>query len=151
MSVLTIQALKKELARWRLHSQCIVFTNGCFDLVHAGHIALLKEASAQGDKLILGLNDDASVARLKGKERPINPLKNRAEVLQAIRYVDAVIPFSQDTPLQLIKDIQPDVLVKGSDYKEHEVVGRAFAGRVHLAEIKEGLSTTALVNRFTKH
>ncbi|MEO0141581.1 MAG: D-glycero-beta-D-manno-heptose 1-phosphate adenylyltransferase [candidate division WOR-3 bacterium] len=129
----------------------IVFTNGCFDIVHPGHIHLLRTAKSLGDVLLVGLNDDGSVRRLKGPERPINPLEARAEVLSAIRYVDHVIPFSEDTPLELIEAIRPDVLVKGGDWREDEIVGAEFVrsrgGEVVIVPYLEGYSTTGLLQK----
>ena len=130
----------------------IVFTNGVFDLLHAGHIELLEFAKTSGDYLIVGINDDESVKRLKGETRPILPLAERMKVLAAIMYVDFVIPFSQDTPLELIKNLHRiDILVKGGDYKRHEVVGREevekTGGNVLLFNFKTDCSTSALIKK----
>lgn len=129
----------------------IVFTNGCFDILHVGHIRYLHEASKLGDLLIVGLNSDSSVKRLKGENRPINTERERAEILCALEYVDYVILFDEDTPYELIKMIQPDVLVKGNDYKPNEVVGKdiveARGGRLELIQFVEGKSTTNIVNK----
>ncbi|WP_138310456.1 MULTISPECIES: D-glycero-beta-D-manno-heptose 1-phosphate adenylyltransferase [unclassified Clostridium] len=129
----------------------IVFTNGCFDILHVGHIRYLQEASKLGDLLIVGLNSDSSVKRLKGDNRPINTERERAEILCALEYVDYVILFDEDTPYELIKVIQPDVLVKGNDYKPNEVVGRdiveARGGRLELIKVVKGKSTTNIVDR----
>ena len=131
--------------------QTVVFTNGCFDLLHPGHVRLLRQAAALGDFLVVGLNSDASVRRLKGANRPINPEDARAEVLAALESVDAVTVFDEDTPLELIEAIGPDVLVKGGDYRPDEVVGRAeveaAGGRLVLIPLVEGHSTTRLVHR----
>ena len=124
-----------------------VFTNGCFDLVHAGHITALEKARSLGDFLFLGLNSDASVRRLKGPARPLNKAADRARVLAAMAAVDAVVVFTQDTPLELIKALRPDVLVKGADYRAAAVVGAEFAGRVALVPLLKGRSTTALAAR----
>ena len=133
--------------RRRLAGQTVVFTNGCFDLLHPGHVRLLREAADLGDFLVVGLNSDASVRRLKGPSRPINPAEARAEVLSALEAVDAVTIFDEDTPLELITAIRPDVLVKGGDYRPDEVVGRpeveAAGGRLVLIPLVEGHSTTA--------
>lgn len=141
-------ALSEDL---RNHGKTIVFTNGCFDLIHPGHIHLLREARALGDVLFVGLNDDDSVRRLKGPARPINSLEDRSAVLSAIRYVDHIIPFSEDTPLELIEAIKPDVLVKGGDWKEEEVVGgdlvKARRGRVVVVPYLRGYSTTGLLEK----
>lgn len=129
----------------------IVFTNGCFDILHIGHIRYLEEASKLGDLLIVGLNSDASVKRLKGRERPINTEKDRAELLSALSFVDYVVIFDQDTPLELIKMIEPDVLVKGGDYSNEYVVGtnevEARGGRLVLLPFVDGKSTTNIINK----
>lgn len=130
----------------------LVFTNGVFDLIHAGHIDLLEFARGCGDYLILGINDDASVKRLKGPDRPIHPLEERMEILAALMYVDFVIPFSEDTPLELITSLhRVDVLVKGGDYKPHEVVGRreveAAGGELRLFDFRTNTSTSTLVQK----
>jgi D-beta-D-heptose 7-phosphate kinase/D-beta-D-heptose 1-phosphate adenosyltransferase len=127
----------------------IGFTNGCFDLLHRGHIRLLAEARAACDRLVVGLNSDASTARLKGKGRPINPAEGRAEVLAALEAVDLVVVFDDDTPLELIKRVRPAALVKGADYRREEVVGRdlveAAGGQVILVELVPGHSTSNIV------
>ena len=112
--------------RLRDEGKKIVFTNGCFDLLHPGHLALLKGAAKLGDVLIVGINSDESVRRLKGKSRPIQPEADRAEILLAIRWVDAVTVFAEDTPIETIRRIRPDVLVKGAEYGEGEIVGEDF-------------------------
>lgn len=129
-----------------------MFTNGVFDLLHPGHIELLESARSQGDCLIVGVNDDASVQRLKGEKRPIMPLKERMEVLAAFTAVDFVIPFSQDTPLELIQAIDRiDVLVKGGDYEPDQVVGRkeveACGGRLFLFPIRSQYSTSSIIEK----
>lgn len=139
-------ALRAQWARERLR---VVFTNGCFDILHAGHVHLLETARQAGDRLIVGLNDDASVRRLKGPQRPINTLADRATVLAALRAVDAVVPFSQDTPLELIRRLRPEVLVKGGDYTPDTIVGadevRASGGQVLIVPLVAGKATTALI------
>ncbi len=134
----------------RARGLSIVFTNGCFDLIHPGHIALLEQAKQEGDFLVVGLNSDASVRRLKGPTRPIMDQRARRTVLEAIRYVDQVIIFEEDTPLRLIEEIRPDVLVKGAEYDEEEIVGadlvRSYGGRVVRAEMVRGYSTSAIVS-----
>ncbi len=135
----------------RAAGRTLVFTNGCFDILHPGHVGLLRRCSRLGDSLFVGLNDDGSVAGLKGPGRPVNPLDSRAAVLEAVRWVDHVVPFSQPTPAELIGVIRPDVLVKGADYAPHQVVGRetveAAGGRVVVVPILEGYSTTDLLER----
>ena len=127
----------------------VVFTNGCFDLLHPGRISLLRQANAAGSKLIVGLNSDASVARLKGKNRPVQDQDARALVLSALDCVDLVVIFSEDTPLELIEILRPDMLVKGADYREDQVVGRdlvaSYGGKVVLAELEPNRSTTATI------
>jgi D-beta-D-heptose 7-phosphate kinase / D-beta-D-heptose 1-phosphate adenosyltransferase len=143
--------LDQSLARWREQGLRIGFTNGCFDLLHRGHIKLLAEARATCDRLVVGLNSDASTTRLKGEGRPINPAEGRAEVLAALEAVDLVVVFDEDTPLELIKRVRPGVLVKGADYKREDVVGHevveAAGGVVVLVGLLEGQSTTNIVRR----
>ena len=144
-------ALLAEVARRRALGQRIVFTNGCFDILHVGHARLLRQAKAEGDALVVALNTDASVRRLKGPTRPINDEAARAELLGALECVDLVTTFDADTPLALIEAIRPDVLVKGGDYRPEEVVGRevveAHGGRLALIPLVEGRSTTAIVRK----
>lgn len=129
----------------------IVFTNGCFDLLHAGHVHYLYEAKRSGDVLVVGLNSDASIRRMKGPGRPLVPVDERAEVLAALEMVDFVSVFAEDTPLELIKAVHPDVLVKGADWAPDQVVGRAevqsTGGRLVLVPLRAGVSTTQLVER----
>jgi D-beta-D-heptose 7-phosphate kinase / D-beta-D-heptose 1-phosphate adenosyltransferase len=143
--------LDDRLAEWRNRGLRIGFTNGCFDLLHRGHIKLLAEARAAADRLVVGLNSDASTTRLKGNGRPINPAEGRAEVLAALEAVDLVVVFEEDTPLELIKRVRPSVLVKGADYKREEVVGgdvvEASGGTVVLVDVVPGHSTTGMVRR----
>jgi D-beta-D-heptose 7-phosphate kinase / D-beta-D-heptose 1-phosphate adenosyltransferase len=145
------QELVAEVHRRRLAGQKVVFTNGCFDLLHPGHVRLLRMAADLGDYLIVGVNSDASARRLKGPSRPLNPAEARAEVLSALEAVDSVIVFDEDTPLELITAIRPDVLVKGGDYRPEQVVGRAeveeAGGRLVLIPLAEGHSTTTIVRR----
>jgi D-beta-D-heptose 7-phosphate kinase/D-beta-D-heptose 1-phosphate adenosyltransferase len=144
-------ALVEELEKRRATGQRVAFTNGCFDVLHAGHVQYLREARAQADLLVVGLNSDASVQALKGPARPINPQDARALVLSALDCVDLVSVFTEPTPLELIDAVRPDVLVKGADYRREDVVGRAlvesYGGRVHLAALREGFSTTQLLRR----
>jgi D-beta-D-heptose 7-phosphate kinase/D-beta-D-heptose 1-phosphate adenosyltransferase len=149
--ILDRDRLASEVHRRRLAGQSIVFTNGCFDILHPGHVRLLRHAATLGDFVVVGVNSDASVRRLKGSSRPINPVEARAEVLSALEPVDALTVFDEDTPLELIAAIRPDVLVKGGDYRPDEVVGRAeveaAGGRVVLIPLVEGHSTTTTVQR----
>jgi D-beta-D-heptose 7-phosphate kinase/D-beta-D-heptose 1-phosphate adenosyltransferase len=149
-----IVSLKKAAAlraALRRQGKKAVFTNGCFDLLHAGHIASLEKARSLGDFLFLGLNSDASVRRLKGPARPFNKARDRAVVLAALEAVDAVIIFGEDTPLKVIKALGPDVLAKGADYCKGTVVGAEFAGRVALIPLLKGRSTTALAVKLRKN
>jgi D-beta-D-heptose 7-phosphate kinase/D-beta-D-heptose 1-phosphate adenosyltransferase len=149
--VRALQALCAELAPRRRAGARVVFTNGCFDLLHAGHVRLLEDAAALGDVLVVGLNDDDSVRRLKGPGRPLVEVRDRAAVLAALAAVDFVVRFAEDTPLEVIRSLAPDVLVKGQDYTEDTVVGadlvRARGGRVVLLPLVTGRSTTATLQR----
>ena len=143
--------LDQRLDEWRRQGLRIGFTNGCFDLLHRGHIRLLAEARAACDRLIVGLNSDASTRRLKGEARPINPAASRADVLAALEAVDLVVVFEEDTPLELIGRVRPAVLVKGADYRREDVVGRdlveGLGGHLVLVDLVPGHSTTAMVER----
>ena len=134
-----------------IRNKKIVFTNGCFDILHAGHVSYLNEAKDQGDILIVGLNSDASVKRLKGSERPINNEKNRKFVLENLKSIDMVVIFEEDTPLNLIKSIMPNVLVKGGDWKPEQIVGSDIVlqdgGEVKSLSFVEGESTTNIINK----
>jgi D-beta-D-heptose 7-phosphate kinase/D-beta-D-heptose 1-phosphate adenosyltransferase len=140
-----------EIERWRARGLKIGFTNGCFDILHPGHISLIREARHHCDRLILGLNSDASVKRLKGPDRPVNDEASRALVLAALENVDGLVIFAEDTPLQIIRQLRPDVLVKGADYTIEQVVGapevQSWGGEVVLAEIRAGHSTTATIKK----
>jgi D-glycero-beta-D-manno-heptose 1-phosphate adenylyltransferase len=146
-------ALAAEIARLRAEGRAIVFTNGCFDLMHAGHATYLQFAREQGDVLVVGLNTDASVRRYKGEKRPIVDERNRARMMAALECVDYVTWFDESEPKELIGELQPDVLVKAADWA-HYVSGReiveARGGRVVLAPMVEGLSTTVLIERLLK-
>ncbi|HEX3966427.1 MAG TPA: bifunctional D-glycero-beta-D-manno-heptose-7-phosphate kinase/D-glycero-beta-D-manno-heptose 1-phosphate adenylyltransferase HldE, partial [Edaphobacter sp.] len=151
--ILDRQRLAARIADWRASGETIVFTNGCFDLLHVGHITLLEDCRKFGTKLVLGLNSDASVCRLKGPTRPIVAELERARVMAALAAVDAVVLFSEDTPLELIREIRPDVLVKGGDYTIETVVGHedvlAAGGRVEIIPTVEGFSTTNIIRKLT--
>jgi D-beta-D-heptose 7-phosphate kinase / D-beta-D-heptose 1-phosphate adenosyltransferase len=146
-----LNSVRGKVKRWRATGQRIVFTNGCFDLLHAGHVTYLEQARKQGDRLVLGLNTDRSVSALKGPSRPVVQEADRARVLAALEAVDAVVLFDEETPLVLINALQPDVLVKGADWREDEVVGglevKSWGGRVALIEVVPGRSSTAIINR----
>jgi D-beta-D-heptose 7-phosphate kinase/D-beta-D-heptose 1-phosphate adenosyltransferase len=144
-------AASAKVGQWRTAGDKVVFTNGCFDLLHPGHVSLLYQARALGDRLVVGLNTDASVRRLKGPQRPKLAQQDRAAILSALACVDMVVHFDEDTPLDLIGALKPDILVKGSDYKPEEVVGKelvaSYGGSVKLVDIIEGYSTTRLVGK----
>lgn len=148
----------KNLENWleecRRGGKKIVFSNGCFDILHRGHVEYLSKAAAKGDVLIIGLNTDASVRRLKGPSRPVNDENARAFVLAALGFVSAVTLFDEDTPYQLINKVQPDVLVKGSDYKPEDIVGynivMAKGGRVETIDLVEGFSTTKTIEKLSR-
>lgn len=149
--VVTEQQLQLAIQAARRGGEKIIMTNGCFDILHAGHVSYLANARKLGDRLIVAVNDDASVGRLKGKNRPINPLNQRMQVLAALEAVDWVVPFSEDTPARLIAEILPDVLVKGGDYQLQDVAGRkevqAAGGEVKILNFEEGLSTSKLISK----
>lgn len=136
---------------FRAQGKRIVFTNGCFDLVHKGHIKCLYDAAQAGDILVVAINDDASIKRLKGDTRPILPLDSRIALLAALEFVDYVIPFTEDTPLEIIKQVRPHVLVKGGDYEEDEIVGRELVlklgGFVKIIDPVQGFSTTEIIKK----
>ncbi len=146
---------RAQAARWaaarRDAGETVVLTNGCFDLLHAGHVELLARAATLGDRLIVALNDDDSVRRLKGPDRPLTPAPERAEILLAVRWVDAVTIFCEDTPLETIEAVRPDVLVKGAEYGAGEIVGEPFVvahgGRVVRVPMREGHATTRMIER----
>jgi len=152
--ILSRTEIEKRANTWRMFNQKIVFTNGCFDILHQGHVDYLCKAKDLGHKLIIGLNTDASVKRQnKSPERPVNKEQSRAFILAALGIVDAIVLFDEDTPYDLIKAIQPDVLVKGADYKAEEIVGydivKARGGEVATIELTQGFSTTALINKIS--
>jgi len=146
--------LERVAGEWRRAGRRVVFTNGCFDLLHPGHLALLEDAAGRGDVLLVAINDDASVGRLKGPGRPIYPAAERAELLLALRWVDAVTMFVEDTPLETIERVRPDVLVKGSEYGEGEIVGEPFVlgygGEVRRFPMKPGYATSRLIRKIAE-
>jgi D-beta-D-heptose 7-phosphate kinase/D-beta-D-heptose 1-phosphate adenosyltransferase len=149
-----LKNLSAKVKNWRANNQKIVFTNGCFDLLHAGHVSYLEAAKKTGDKLILGLNTDRSVSALKGPSRPVIHENDRARVLAALESVDAVILFDEDTPLSLIDELRPDVIVKGEDYTEDQVVGgkevKSWGGSIKLTPIVQGRSTTGILEKISR-
>ncbi len=148
--ILGPRQLKKWVEAARKKGQKIVFTNGCFDILHAGHVSVLEFSRSKGDLLVVGLNSDASVRRLKGPTRPVNTQADRALVLAALESVSAVCIFNEDTPYNLIKLVRPDVLVKGGDYKPSEIVGREFAKKVVRFALLKGRSTTNIIKKVSK-
>jgi D-beta-D-heptose 7-phosphate kinase/D-beta-D-heptose 1-phosphate adenosyltransferase len=153
--VITDYAILKRIAlRLRKNGKKIVFTNGCFDLMHYGHVKYLEEASGKGDALIVGINSDASIKRIKGKNRPIVGQKDRLRLVAALESVSYVVPFRQDTPLALITMIRPHVLIKGADWKRKDIVGnefvKSYGGRVKTIRFVPGKSTTALIKKIAR-
>lgn len=148
------QALIKKVNEWKKEGKKIVFTNGVFDLLHKGHIFSLSQAARQGDILVIGLNSDTSVKRLKGETRPVNDQDARALLLAALSMVDAVVIFEEDTPFDLITSVLPDILVKGGDYTIDEIVGAkeviANGGKIVINPILDGFSTTAIIDAIAK-
>lgn len=152
--ILSGESLEFQLNRWRFFNKKIVFTNGCFDLLHAGHIDCLSKAADMGDVLIIGLNSDDSVKRLKGKNRPINNQEQRSLILASLSFVSAVVLFEEDTPYDLISNIKPHILVKGGDYKPEQIAGAdivlANGGEVRIIDLLHGYSTSDIENRILK-
>lgn len=148
----TIQA---SVSQWKSAGEKVIFTNGCFDILHFGHIHYLAEASDLGDRLVIGLNSAASVKRLKGEHRPINDEATRQHLLAALEFVDAVVVFEEDTPLELIKIVLPDVIVKGGDWKPEQIVGSdivlANGGEVKSLAFKKGYSTTSIEEKIRNY
>jgi D-beta-D-heptose 7-phosphate kinase/D-beta-D-heptose 1-phosphate adenosyltransferase len=147
----TFEAYATTLKRWKAAGETIVFTNGCFDIIHHGHVDSLQKSAELGSKLIVGLNSDVSVAMLKGKNRPVLLQESRAAILAACAFVDAVIIFEEETPAELIALIIPDVLVKGKQYEIHEIAGHdtvlAHGGRVVTLDLVPGISTSAIIEK----
>ncbi len=147
----TLEELQSYSQKWKEEDEKVVFTNGCFDILHLGHIDYLEKARQKGTRLIVGLNSDASVKRLKGESRPINPEYARARLLAALQFTDAIVIFEEDTPLKLITTLLPDVLVKGSDYSIENIVGAkevmANGGVVETIDFVEGYSTTQTIEK----
>ena len=152
--IVPAEHLKETARRLRASGKRIVFTNGCFDLLHPGHLALLQWSAGRGDVLMVAINDDASVRRLKGETRPVYPDSERAEILLGIRWVDYVTIFAEDTPLETIKAVKPDVLVKGAEYGAGEIVGeeymRGYGGVVERFPMEPGYATSGLVQRIKR-
>ena len=151
--IFSLQTIVNQCHVWRFKEKKIVFTNGCFDILHLGHIDYLSKSADAGDVLVVGVNSDHSVKRLKGENRPINDENARSTLLTALSFVDAVVLFDEDTPYELIKKVQPDVLVKGADYSIEEIVGYdivlAKNGNVVTIPLTEGYSTTDLIKKLS--
>lgn len=141
--------IRETISRFKKTGKKIVFTNGCFDLIHVGHVRYLNEAKAMGDILVIGLNSDSSVSSIK-PGRPVTPENQRAEVLAALETVDYVILFSEDTPYELIKEVQPDILVKGADWKKEDIVGNDLVKEVRTIQFVEGISTSGIIEKIRK-
>jgi rfaE bifunctional protein nucleotidyltransferase chain/domain len=147
----SIKSLQAQVNAWKKSSQTVVFTNGCFDVIHRGHIEVLARTADLGDKLIVGLNSDSSIQKLKGKDRPIMDENSRAILLTALSFVDAIVLFSEDTPLNLINTFKPDILAKGGDYEISTIVGHEIiqqnGGEVILVPFVDGFSSTNIINK----
>lgn len=145
------EQLTNILNQWRFKDEKIIFTNGCFDILHRGHVEYLAQAASLGTKLIIGLNTDSSVRRLKGENRPVNDQEARAILLASLIFTDKIVFFGEDTPLDLIRFIQPDILVKGSDYKPEDIVGydiiKAKGGQIITIDLTMGYSTTSILKK----
>jgi len=146
--ILTPETLKHQLGLWRFMDKKIVFTNGCFDILHLGHIDYLCKAADLGDVLLVGLNTNPSVSKIKGPHRPINDERQRSMIIASLHFVDAVVFFDEPTPYELIKTVQPDILVKGADYKPEDIVGadivKAKGGKIMTLDYLDGYSTTLI-------
>ncbi len=144
-----------KINEWKKNGHKVVFTNGCFDILHLGHLDYLEKSRNLGDRLVIGLNTDGSVRQLKGPNRPINSELSRSRMLAALAFVDLVIAFDEETPLELIKKVKPDILIKGKDYSIENIVGAEFVlgngGEVKTIEILEGYSTTEIINKIKKY
>jgi rfaE bifunctional protein nucleotidyltransferase chain/domain len=149
--ILDRKMLSSLLTVWKFKRKKVVFTNGCFDILHLGHIDYLSKAKELGDILLIGLNTDSSVKRLKGESRPVVNEQARAKILASLFFVDAIVLFDEDTPYELIKTVQPSILVKGSDYKEEDIVGydivKANGGSIKTLDFLEGYSTSSIIEK----
>ena len=149
--IFSIAELKKEVQKWKKNNDKIVFTNGCFDILHLGHIELLAKAADLGNKLIIAVNSDASIKVLKGEKRPILDEKSRSIIIASLEKVNAVIIFKESTPLDVIKKINPDIIVKGGDYVKEDVIGKnyieKYGGEVIIFPLSEGFSTTSILEK----
>jgi D-beta-D-heptose 7-phosphate kinase/D-beta-D-heptose 1-phosphate adenosyltransferase len=152
--IFALQDAVRRVNQWRVYNKTVAFTNGCFDILHRGHIYSLSQAAKEADYLVVGVNSDSSTKQLKGPGRPINDQQSRAIVIASLLMVDMVVIFDEETPLELIKAINPDVLVKGGDYTEDQIVGakevKANGGKVVINPIVEGFSTTSIIEKIQK-
>ncbi len=153
--IVTLSQLDNLLKHWRAVGDKVVFTNGCFDIIHRGHVSLLNQCATLGDSIVVGLNSDISVKKLKGDKRPLQMEADRAYILASLKNVDAVILFDEDTPLELIKHISPNILVKGGDYQAENIIGADWVeqhgGKVHIVPLVPAHSTTAIIDKITHH
>jgi len=145
--IVSLDNLLHALKRPRQAGKKVVFTNGCFDILHPGHVVLLERSKNLGDILVVGLNSDGSVRRLKGRPRPVLPERARAEILAALECVDYVVVFREDTPLRLIQTVRPDILVKGADYKAKQIIGREYVRKVVRIPLEPGYSTSSIIRK----
>ena len=144
-SVYSVEALAQKIRFWQDRGEVVVFTNGCFDILHRGHLTYLKEAATLGDHLVVALNSDSSVRRLKGDSRPINHELDRALSMSSLSFVDGVVLFEEDTPAEVLSQLRPNILVKGGDYKPEEVIGKEFVEEVRILPFQDGYSTTGII------
>ena len=152
--VYNLDALTNQVEQWKMAGKKVVFTNGCFDIIHRGHIEVLARTADLGDKLVIGLNSDQSIQKLKGEDRPIIDEQSRAILLAALSFVDAIVLFSEDTPLELISALLPNVLAKGGDYEIETIVGHEIVqkngGKVKLVPFLDGFSSTTIIDKIKK-
>ena len=152
--IITTDNLALKVSQWKKNKMKVAFTNGCFDILHLGHLEILTKSKEFGDRLIVAVNSDESVRKLKGKERPINNFQTRSNILASFSFVDYVVEFSDDTPKKLIQIIKPDVLIKGGDYKKKNIVGHdivsSYGGKTIIIPLIDGLSSTNTLNKINK-
>ena len=152
--IITTDNLALKVSQWKKNKMKVAFTNGCFDILHLGHLEILTKSKEFGDRLIVAVNSDASVRKLKGKERPINDFQTRSNMLASFSFVDYVVEFSDDTPKKLIQIIKPDFLIKGGDYKKKDIVGNdivsSYGGETIIIPLIDGLSSTNTINKINK-
>ncbi|HLF34605.1 MAG TPA: D-glycero-beta-D-manno-heptose 1-phosphate adenylyltransferase [Cyclobacteriaceae bacterium] len=153
--IYTLNLLKEELKSWKQAGNVVVFTNGCFDIIHLGHVDYLEKARLLGNRLVIGLNSDSSIRRLKGSGRPILDENARSRIMASFEFIDAVTLFSEDTPFNLIREVKPDILVKGNDYNPENIVGadfvKSYGGKVITIELIPGYSTSGIVKKIKEN